>query len=403
MIKVSIIIPVYNVEKYISECLDSVINQSLKDIEIICIDDCSTDNSYNILLEYSKKDNRIKVLKNEENKSAGPTRNIGMKIAQGEYISFIDSDDYISLNYLEDLYNTAKKYDSDVVNTLNMCIDVKGKIFDAWFNINSFLSKNELNKSKEYESNTNNNLINICIRNKYLITFNPVNKLYRRNFLFDRELFFMDNKFVAEDADFNIRVILNSPKLSYNNKPAYYYRKRLNSLMSNVNNNIESQIKAIEHMYNTINYCKEKFPEQLECLYSKIWMAPLHIFMKLSYLDKERFFDYFKKLAQSIYIDEKYYDYETKHNYFEYITIINSESYKQYLLYKQFFNLHSSNQYHILKLEKKIDNINNNKLFGIIKSDDYFIIVFFGIRLSIKKKRKIYNDISNGESDTNND
>ena len=77
MIKVSIIIPVYNVEKYIPECLDSVINQSLKEIEIICVDDCSTDNSYNILLEYAKKDNRIKIIKHDKNKGLGPARNTG--------------------------------------------------------------------------------------------------------------------------------------------------------------------------------------------------------------------------------------------------------------------------------------------------------------------------------------
>ena len=120
MIKVSIIVPVYNVELYLRECLDSIINQTLKDIEIICVDDCSTDNSYIILDEYSKKDSRIKLLKHNVNKGLGPARNTGINVAQGEYIGFIDSDDYISLDYFENLYNTAKKYNSDIVSTLNI-------------------------------------------------------------------------------------------------------------------------------------------------------------------------------------------------------------------------------------------------------------------------------------------
>ncbi|PPS21321.1 glycosyltransferase family 2 protein [Brachyspira murdochii] len=109
MIKISVIIPVYNVESYLRECLDSVINQTLKDIEIICIDDNSTDNSYNILLDYQKIDNRIKIIKHKENLGLGPARNSGIKVAIGEYIYFIDSDDYISDNYINALYESAIK------------------------------------------------------------------------------------------------------------------------------------------------------------------------------------------------------------------------------------------------------------------------------------------------------
>ena len=101
MIKVSVIIPVYNVEPYLKEALDSVINQTLREIEIICIDDCSTDNSYNILEEYAKKDNRIIIIKNEENLGVGISRNKGIRLSKGEYIGFVDGDDYIVNNYFE--------------------------------------------------------------------------------------------------------------------------------------------------------------------------------------------------------------------------------------------------------------------------------------------------------------
>ena len=101
MINVSIVIPVYNVEKYLKQCLESVVNQTLDKIEVICINDGSTDNSLNILKEYEKKYNNIIII-DQENKGPGFARNIGMKRASGKYIYFLDSDDYIELNAMED-------------------------------------------------------------------------------------------------------------------------------------------------------------------------------------------------------------------------------------------------------------------------------------------------------------
>lgn len=93
--KISIIIPVYNAEKYLYDCLDSLINQTLKNTEIICIDDGSTDNSYEILCEYAAKDNRFIILQ-QENKGAGAARNKGMEIAKGEFLAFLDADDFLN-------------------------------------------------------------------------------------------------------------------------------------------------------------------------------------------------------------------------------------------------------------------------------------------------------------------
>lgn len=115
MPKVSAIIPVYNTEKYLEKCLDSVCNQTLSDIEIICIDDCSTDGSLEILKDYAQKDNRIKLIEFKENKGAAAARNEGIKAATGEYIGFIDSDDYPETElFYEHLYNNAKEKDADI-------------------------------------------------------------------------------------------------------------------------------------------------------------------------------------------------------------------------------------------------------------------------------------------------
>ncbi len=113
MTKVSVIIPVYNVEKYLRECLDSVVNQTLKDIEIICVNDGSTDSSLKILEEFALQDNRIKII-NQENQGAGAARNNGMNSAQGEYLLFLDSDDFFDLRMFEKLYNKAVSTNSDI-------------------------------------------------------------------------------------------------------------------------------------------------------------------------------------------------------------------------------------------------------------------------------------------------
>ena len=114
--KVSVIVPVYNVEKYLSDCLDSLIKQTLKDIEIICVDDGSTDNSHKILLEYARKDDRILVLQ-QENSKQGTARNKGLEIAKGEYIGFVDSDDWVDEDFYEKLYIAAIEKDSDIATS----------------------------------------------------------------------------------------------------------------------------------------------------------------------------------------------------------------------------------------------------------------------------------------------
>ena len=112
--KISIIMPVYNCENYLSECLDTLINQTLKEIELICVDDESTDSSLKILKEYQKKDPRIKVIK-KKHSNAGESRNIGMEKAKGEYFLFLDSDDFFDLDLCKKTYERAKANDLDIL------------------------------------------------------------------------------------------------------------------------------------------------------------------------------------------------------------------------------------------------------------------------------------------------
>lgn len=113
-IKVSVIIPVYNVEKYLEQCLDSIVNQTMKELEIICVDDSSTDNSKRILEKYAELDNRIKIIA-QPNSGAGAARNKGLAVAKGKYVSFLDSDDFFELNMLEEAFEKAEKDKADFV------------------------------------------------------------------------------------------------------------------------------------------------------------------------------------------------------------------------------------------------------------------------------------------------
>ena len=111
MAKISVIIPVYNCEKFIEKCLQSLVNQTLTDIEIILVNDGSTDNSQKIIEKFS--DTRIKLI-NKKNGGQSSARNVGLDVANGEYIGFIDSDDWVDSDFFEKLYNTAKKYNADI-------------------------------------------------------------------------------------------------------------------------------------------------------------------------------------------------------------------------------------------------------------------------------------------------
>lgn len=114
MIKVSVIVPVYNVQEYLGKCLSSLTAQTLKDIEIICVDDGSTDDSLAILKRFAKKDKRVKIL-TQNNQYAGVARNAGLKVAKGEFLSFLDADDFFETDMLEEMYNNAKDNEADIV------------------------------------------------------------------------------------------------------------------------------------------------------------------------------------------------------------------------------------------------------------------------------------------------
>lgn len=112
---ISIILPIYNMQNYIAECLESIVAQTYKDIEIICVNDFSMDNSMTIVKEYAEKDSRIKIVNNGKNRGLGGARNAGLDIAKGEYVMFCDTDDMLMPTMVEKLYNSLVENDADMV------------------------------------------------------------------------------------------------------------------------------------------------------------------------------------------------------------------------------------------------------------------------------------------------
>lgn len=388
MIKVSIIIPVYNVEPYLKEALDSVINQTLKEIEIICIDDCSTDNSFNILEEYSEKDDRIILIKNEQNMGVGYTRNVGEKLAKGEYLHFMDPDDCISLNFYECMYNTGKKYNSDIVN-MKTILDVEE------YNLNNIDKKLKYD-DKEYEANIGlNNIYN----SNDCIYFTLWSKLLKRSFLLEKNIFSRENKKgAAYDADFVFRLLLYKPRASFNTGVIYYYRNsRKDSIVNSLHTNCEYFENIIDNYKKTISLFEKEDNSSLDILYINIIDSMLYCFNKFSVKNMSIQYHMLHDFIKDMYIDNNKIDMKSERNakyYLEYILLKSSEDYNKYILDKIIFDNFKYLEYKIDDLKNEINNLKEDirkadnwfRLFGINNSKDCLIIIVFGIKISIKKK-----------------
>lgn len=240
--KVSIIIPVYNVEAYLPKCLDSVANQTLKDIEIICIDDCSTDSSYQILQEYAAKDERFIVLKQETNKNQGAARNRGIKIAKGEFIGFIDSDDWIEPETYENAYKIATEYNADLVNwCANIVIEDKN---DNRKIIKSAISYHKIKLSGLYDWDYK-------LFKKTTVTV--WNKLFKTSFIKKYDILFPEN-LRHEDDEFIAKYLFHCNKVYYLDKYYYNYLQRKNSSMD-IWLKTNSRLDLLEIYQNLYSHC----------------------------------------------------------------------------------------------------------------------------------------------------
>lgn len=240
MHKVSIIVPVYNTSLYLRKCLDSLVNQTYDKIEIIIINDGSTDNSDEIINEYVKKYSNI-VYYNKENEGVSLTRNLGLKVSKGEYVMFVDSDDYISEKIVESLLNIAVKGDFDIVTS-----DII-KFYD--------------NGTEEYFK-TNKEYSNDVVKNYIIGDSGPCAKLFKKEII-DKIKF---RKIAYEDLDVIPVLALYTNKIGYLNEGMYYYRQIEGSAtrLTKFNESLLDIFNVLENLYNQLY---KKFPDETEYLY----------------------------------------------------------------------------------------------------------------------------------------
>lgn len=253
---ISIILPIYNMEKYIAECLESVINQTYKDIEIICVNDFSKDNSMAIVDKYAKNDSRIKIVNNEKNRGLGGARNAGLDIANGEYIIFVDTDDKMLPDMAEKLYNCITQNDADM----------------------AFCDLVLLDEDK---------IERICKPfHDYTLTYNKIfypqkqmwafvnmwpsawNKIYKKSIIDSNNIRCHEN-ILYEDHTFYYEYLFASKKVAYLPRALYIYRhQRADSIMKDVS-------PRILEIFTILEFIQEIFKNNLDDKWYKILMPKL--------------------------------------------------------------------------------------------------------------------------------
>ncbi len=214
--KISIIIPTFNAGIYYKQCLDSIVNQTLREVEIIIVLDCPTDGSDMIAQEYARRDSRIKIIRNDSNLHIGLSRNRGIEIATGEYIAFFDHDDICELDMYEKLYLYALQENADMV--ISQPVELVGSIKNVW-QVPNIASK----CLREYVLS---NLIGMGNYERPLSWFcNLHNCIYKLSLLKDNAIQFVDTTNVTpEDVLFNFMMAFMAQKLVYMDTPLYYHR-----------------------------------------------------------------------------------------------------------------------------------------------------------------------------------
>lgn len=292
MIKVSIIVPVYNMKKYLEKCLDSLVNQTLKDIEIIAINDGSKDESLEILKKYEKKHKNIIVFDND-NQGISKTRNFGIEKATGEYITFIDSDDYVALNMMELMYDKAVTENLDIV------------VCDYY---NFYENKNKIEEVKILDFP--NTTVYESKELLFKINSSPWNKLYKRELVKKNKYRFPEG-IKYEDLGYIPILLTEATSIGKLNIPLNYYLIRGNSETTTVDKRVFDMFKIIDILYNYFKKKKIHDSKEVEFLFiSKLTMYNLQ---QKKNRDKDAAIDFINKSFE--YLDKNYPNWR-KNKYF---------------------------------------------------------------------------------------
>ncbi len=241
----SIIIPVYNVERWLAACLDSVLSQDFTDYEVIIVDDCSPDESYKIYEAYAKQHSCITVLKHSVNKRQGAARNYGMRMARGEWIVFLDSDDLMAQGALRFYYEKALKTKDSYFACIYDRIDENDCHTKERFPENAFATLYDNETKVKLSDHTMVCLPLLCT------------KCYRKAFILENDIFFNENV-LFEDVSFNMKLLLNQPRFICYNKIVNHYRvNSTSSTYSFPKSNHKEKVMHIQRMNDWFFECKE--------------------------------------------------------------------------------------------------------------------------------------------------
>ncbi|MEA5007115.1 glycosyltransferase [Clostridium tyrobutyricum] len=277
--KISVIIPIFNVARYLCKCINSIINQTYSNLEIILVDDGSTDNCGFICDNYSLKDNRIKVI-HKENGGLSDARNTGLDKATGDYVSFIDSDDYINKEFYLTLVNMIIKYNADIAQCEFL------KVYENYSNKYDLKSYNDDNITVLSNKEALNNLFN----ENYVNTVVVWNKIYRRKLF--KNIRYPKGK-VHEDEYTTYKLLFNAGKIVSTSKKMYYYLQRSNSIMGK-GFNIKSLDKLEAYHHQVIFYNDKKLFELADMAklsFENIIRVSISMTLRSKLDNKNRLFD----------------------------------------------------------------------------------------------------------------
>ncbi len=364
-IKISIVVPVYNVEKYLRECLDSLVNQTLEDIEIICVNDGSTDSSPQILEEYASKDNRIKIF-NQENQGVSAARNFGIKNVNGEYLTFVDSDDWIKKDACEILYKTIKERNSDI-------------LLFSYFNYYDNFIIQDIRLKKILITAKDKNIKFKDYSNEFFkVPLMTCGKIYKTDVILNNNIFFPLNIHVSEDMVFVVKSFINAESISIIDVGLYYYRRSTSQSLSK-NCAINSSYFYKGHLkLKEIIYSSEKLQNKDEVYAASLYNTARVL---LSYFNnisnntgfKKQSIKYIKKIKK----DYKPYAKKDENSIIMYKRIQNTIKNYNYLLIKKLiepiFELEQRTDRTVFYLfEKQILNIYTGSIKNSILRFKYF-------------------------------
>lgn len=244
MYKISVIVPVYNVENYLKQCLDSIVNQTMKEIEIICINDGSNDSSKSILDKYQKNDERIIVI-NRANRGYGAACNYGLKLARGKYCAIVEPDDFIDIHMYEEMYDLAETHNTDIV---------KSSFFESSdaLDKDTYPTVNKIKWDNEYFMPTS---VFKITEYPQFIYFHPSiwSCLFKTEFLRKNNISFIEAKGAGwVDNPFQVQTFCMAEKIYYTNNAYYYYRLTNPSSSSNIVN-ISNPFDRSDEIYSFLN------------------------------------------------------------------------------------------------------------------------------------------------------